>query len=168
MGLVAPRQVESSWTRDRTHVPCIGRQIFIHCTTREVLLLLFFNWGMVALQCCISFHCTMKWIIHMYTNISFLLSLPPSPPPSHPLSRSSQSAELSSLCYTAASTSWPINPTIGHMPWENHSSKSTCHPVFIAALFTIARTWKQFKGYSFKRISIWNMIHSWSSLYKRQ
>ena len=24
------------WTRDRTHVPCIGRQIPIHCATRKV------------------------------------------------------------------------------------------------------------------------------------
>ena len=36
MELVAPQHVESSWTRDRTCVPCIGRRILIHCTTREV------------------------------------------------------------------------------------------------------------------------------------
>ena len=36
-GIVAPKRVGSSQTRDRTHVPCIGRQILIHCTTREVL-----------------------------------------------------------------------------------------------------------------------------------
>ena len=34
-GLVAPRQVGSSQTRARTRVPCIGRQILNHCTTRE-------------------------------------------------------------------------------------------------------------------------------------
>ena len=34
--LVAPQQVESSWPRDRTHVPCTGRQILNHWTTREV------------------------------------------------------------------------------------------------------------------------------------
>ena len=36
--LVAPQHVKSShsWIRDQTHVPCIGRQILIHCTTREV------------------------------------------------------------------------------------------------------------------------------------
>ena len=28
--------MESSWTRDRTHVPNIGRWILIHCTIREV------------------------------------------------------------------------------------------------------------------------------------
>ena len=34
-GLVAPRHVGSSWTRAQTHVPCIGRRILNHCTTRE-------------------------------------------------------------------------------------------------------------------------------------
>ena len=29
--------VESPWSRDRTHVPCIDRQILNHWTTREVL-----------------------------------------------------------------------------------------------------------------------------------
>ena len=37
MGLVAPRHMGSSWTRDRTRVPCIGRQILNHCATRKVL-----------------------------------------------------------------------------------------------------------------------------------
>ena len=36
MGLVAPKHVESSPTRDQTHVPCIGKQILNHWTTREV------------------------------------------------------------------------------------------------------------------------------------
>ena len=35
-GLVAPQHVGSSRTRARTRVPCIGRQILNHCTTREV------------------------------------------------------------------------------------------------------------------------------------
>ena len=33
-GLVAPRHVGSSRTRARTRVPCIGRRILNHCTTR--------------------------------------------------------------------------------------------------------------------------------------
>ena len=41
-GFVAPRQVGSSQTGDRTRVPCIGRQIFIHCATRETLFFLNF------------------------------------------------------------------------------------------------------------------------------
>ena len=35
-GLVAPQPVGSSWTRDRTRVPCIGRRILNHCTTSKV------------------------------------------------------------------------------------------------------------------------------------
>ena len=35
-GLVAPQHVESSWTRDQTPVPCLGRWILIHCATRKV------------------------------------------------------------------------------------------------------------------------------------
>ena len=31
----SPWHMESSWTRDQTQVPCIGRRILIHCTTRE-------------------------------------------------------------------------------------------------------------------------------------
>ena len=34
-----PQQVGSSWTRDRTHVLCIGRWILYHWTFREVQLL---------------------------------------------------------------------------------------------------------------------------------
>ena len=33
---MAPWHVELSQTRDCTYVPCIGRQVFIHCATREV------------------------------------------------------------------------------------------------------------------------------------
>ena len=39
--VIAPQHVGSSQTRDRTHVPCIGRRILNHCTTREALLLHF-------------------------------------------------------------------------------------------------------------------------------
>ena len=34
-GLVAPWHAESSWTRDRTYVPCIGRQVLSYRTTRK-------------------------------------------------------------------------------------------------------------------------------------
>ena len=55
-GLVAPRHVGSSQTRARTCVPCIGRQILNHCTTREALLsilnsILFMVWGIVVSSC---------------------------------------------------------------------------------------------------------------------
>ena len=39
----------------------------------------------------------------------------------------------------------PASPLLGIYPknWKTPISKSTCTPVFIAALFTIAKTWKQ-------------------------
>lgn len=37
-GLVAPRHVGSSRTRNQTCVPCNGRQILIHCAARQVQL----------------------------------------------------------------------------------------------------------------------------------
>ena len=37
MGLAAPWYVESSWIRDQTCVPCIGRKASNHWTTRKVL-----------------------------------------------------------------------------------------------------------------------------------
>ena len=42
-------------------------------------------------------------------------------------------------------TIWPSNPTPGHMSSENLVWRDTCTPVFTAALFTIAKTWKQRK-----------------------
>ena len=45
-GLVAPRHVRSSRTRDQTRVHCIGKQILNHCATREVPRGIYFlnNW----------------------------------------------------------------------------------------------------------------------------
>ena len=37
MGVAALCHVGSSWTRTRTHIPCTGRRILNHCTTREAL-----------------------------------------------------------------------------------------------------------------------------------
>ena len=42
-GLFAPYYVGSSWTRDQTHVPCIGRWILIHRTNRQVHKWTFFS-----------------------------------------------------------------------------------------------------------------------------
>ena len=41
-GLVPLLHVESFWTRNQARVPCIGRQILIHCGTRELLYSLVF------------------------------------------------------------------------------------------------------------------------------
>jgi len=41
---------------------------------------------------------------------------------------------------------WFSHPTPGHMSGQNCSSKRQCTSMFIAALFTIAKTWKQPKS----------------------
>ena len=50
MGLFSLWHVGSSQTRDQTRVPCIGRRILIHCTTREVLKILDWNLGKYFLR----------------------------------------------------------------------------------------------------------------------
>ena len=40
----------------------------------------------------------------------------------------------------------PAVPLLGIYPEENMIQKDTCTPMFITALFTIAKTWKQPKG----------------------
>ena len=42
-----------------------------------------------------------------------------------------------------ATALWPSNPIAGHTTRGNQNWKRQCTPMFIAALFTIARTWKQ-------------------------
>ena len=39
----------------------------------------------------------------------------------------------------------PCNPIPGHISREKHDPKDICTPMFMAALFTIAKTWKQAK-----------------------
>ena len=43
-GLTCPKHVESSRTRDRTHIPCIGRWILNHWTARVVHDTCFLMW----------------------------------------------------------------------------------------------------------------------------
>ena len=43
---------------------------------------LLFNWGIIALQCCVRFCYTTMWISSKYSSLPFLLSLSPTPIPS--------------------------------------------------------------------------------------
>ena len=84
-GLVAPRHVGSSQTRARTRVPCIGRQIFNHCATREAPVQLFSHKPREPT----SFW-TAPWEDSSTVLVQCVLSmsplLPPSPPQSPPVS----------------------------------------------------------------------------------
>ena len=87
-----------------------------------------FYWSTTALQCCVSFHCTTKWISHTYSYIPPILSLSPTDP--SPTSRLSQSIGLSLCATQQLSTSCgklhmvvyihvianlPIHPTVPHV-----------------------------------------------------
>ena len=58
-----------------------------------------FNLSITALQCCVGFCHTTTWISHKYTHVHSVLNLLPTLTQPQP-SRSSESTELSSLCYT--------------------------------------------------------------------
>ena len=47
--IAAPQHVEPFHTRDRTHVPCLGRRILIHYATRKVYIL--FYWSICSSLC---------------------------------------------------------------------------------------------------------------------
>ena len=61
--------------------------------------LIYFNWRIIALQCCVGFCHPSTWISHRYTYVPSLLDLPAT----FHTSRLSQSPRLSSLYYTATS-----------------------------------------------------------------
>ena len=87
--------------------------------------LFFFNWGIVALQCCVSFYCATKWISCKYTYTPPIWASPP--PIAHPRPTplgphrapawapwAVQQCPASHLLYTwrvYASTTLPTRPT---------------------------------------------------------
>ena len=70
-----------------------------HGAVSKIYFLIYLKWSIFALQRCISFCCATMSQLYVYI---YPLPLGPPPTPSHP-SRSSQSADLSSPCYTASS-----------------------------------------------------------------
>ena len=72
-------------------------------STHFLFLILLFYWWKIALQRCVGFCRTTRWISHKYIYIYLLslLHLPPLPPSLS--SRSSHRTRLGSLCYTSTS-----------------------------------------------------------------
>ena len=50
---------------------------------------------------------------------------------------------LAGRFFTTSATKEAHNPTPGHISGQNHDSRNTFTPMFRAALFTIAKMWKQ-------------------------
>ena len=63
----------------------------------ENILFSYFNWSIIALQYCVSFPCTVKWISYMYTYILSLSDVSPTPTP-HPTHLSHHRAPHRALC----------------------------------------------------------------------
>ena len=89
------------------------------------------SWRPITLQYCSGFCHTLTWISHGVTCIPH--PDPPSPLSLHPIPLSLPSAPGPSTCLML----------LGIHTEETRSERDTCTPMFITALFTIARTWKQ-------------------------
>ena len=67
-------------------------------------------------------------------------------------------------------TIWSRKPLLGIYPEKTVIRKHTCTPVFIAALFTVARTWKQPKYPSTEKWikKIWYMVEYYLAIKKNE
>ena len=92
------------WGDGRVPIHFFSFESKVHSCISINYLIKHLHWSIIALQWCVSFCFITKWISYTYTYIPIsppsCVSLPPSL--SHP-SRWSQSTELISLCYVAAS-----------------------------------------------------------------
>ena len=70
--LSCPRPGGSSWTRDRTRIPCIGRWFPFHPTTKEVLRHFDFSANLVIPQLQAQFlHISLNWVLPSFFSILF-------------------------------------------------------------------------------------------------
>ena len=74
-GLVAPRHVGSSRTRAQTRIPCIGRQILNHCTTREVAIQAFYYFLNYLIYCVCVYKYTYIFLAFFFEFLNFIYFL---------------------------------------------------------------------------------------------
>ena len=125
-------------TKTSYKYPCIHHLELTFVNIVSHLIFLFFifliglYWSIIASQYCVSFCCITKRISHMHTHVpispSSWASLPSSL--SHPR-RSSQSSELISLCYGAASHQPTILHSVVYTCWcySHFTPASPSHPI---------------------------------------
>ena len=158
----------------------------LHLMSYLPLSLFLKNWSIIALQCFVSFCCTMKWISRMYSYIPSLLNLPCTPPTSHP-SRSSQSTKLSFLCFIAVPTSYlfytwycvyvnpnlpicpsPPIPTTPPLPW----TWCPLDPLVSAFLYliwlTFLKTASRWSGFTLCCLEMRCRWHFWQKLPRKR
>ena len=128
-GLVARQHVESSWTRDRTRIPCIGRWILNPWTTRKALVVRFYlnsllsPWLAFLLQ---------GWLHYALTVVSSLHNLLP-PLPSSPvllpsLFTSSTRSYSRTFAHALPQVSTQLTLSFLHMPRHRKASLITPLP----------------------------------------
>ena len=75
-GLLAPRpwRMGSSWTRDQTHIPCIGMWILNHCTHQKSPCFVFLVTSLEVTICLSTFHNLLLKLLN-YLSYLFLIYL---------------------------------------------------------------------------------------------
>ena len=96
---------------------------------------IFISWRLITLRYCSGFCHTLTWISHGFTCI------PHPDPPSHSHYGKQCGDFLKKLEIELPYD--PAIPLLGIHTKETRSERDTCTPMFIAALFILARTWKQ-------------------------
>ena len=117
-----------SW--DQTRISCTGRWIFYHWATREARTTS--HWWVSTNNKCWRGHWERRILLHSFWECKAVQPL------WKPIESFLRKLRIE-LSYD------PAIPLLGTNPDQTLIQKDTCTPMFIAALFTIAKIWKQLK-----------------------